>query len=188
MSQEEKKNLLVDAEMMVAKNTSDTTLSLWPQDLTEIDVKCGTEHVVIFKIKKYLLMMSKLFKVSFDDQENTFFEFPDIKPETFTLIKTYLEHHDGVQGYINPTPMAFEDMSQYCQDPWDATFINNLWNQSKMEVYNLTFASNYLDIACLFHLCCAKIGCIIHLTSDESQLENALIPPELIKLNKKKIT
>ena len=93
-------------------------------------------------------------------------------PEALKLIVSYLDHHKGVPQAIIPKPACskiMEEVMTGCKrEKWDATFIDDMWQNGGHKskgatpiIYKVYAASNYLGIQCLTCLCAAKLATLI---------------------------
>ena len=145
-----------------------------------ITIECGTEKQP-FYIEKDYLNISKLFVRVFEqDPTTTVIQSTSVTPSVFSEILKYMNHHKGVDPPVIEYPAKSANMSENCNDPWDATFIDTLWNQSKKLYYEVFNTANFLEIQSLVYLCACKIGTvIINCTSDN--VANVLIPENVSK-------
>lgn len=120
----------------------------------------GTRGV---KIDKTHACMSKLIATSLDtDGKCKELPLPSIaKRATLEKVVEYMMYHKGQPGKIVEKPLRSSVMREVCDDAWDADFIDGVFSSGKQALYNLILAANYLDIACLLHLGCAKVASII---------------------------
>lgn len=134
-------------------------------DTTTIKLLCGKNHQPVVVVKKFITGLSVLVKTAFE-QDPTATEFPieSVEPEAFRVIQQYVEYHKGVPGEIIPYPAKSTDMKVNCKDPWDAEFVDKLWNDvaRRQLFFCVVTSANYLNIQCLLHLMCCKVGTMIH--------------------------
>jgi hypothetical protein len=78
-------------------------------------------------------------------------------------IVEYMIYKNGKKGNTIPYPLNSNNLMECVDDSRDATFIDKVYNNGRgmMDLYELCHLSNYLQLNCLMHLCCAKIGSII---------------------------
>ena len=131
-----------------------------------------------FTVNKNYLKLSKLVSTAIEnDKEAKELELDQVSPQTFEHIKNYLEHHKGVAPEIIPQPLKSNVMAEVCKDPWDAKFVDTLWEKDKAKFYELTRAANYMHIDSLLHLCCAKIASTVKGKGLNTYAET-LLPPD----------
>ena len=76
----------------------------------------------------------------------------------FLQIVEYMDHHRGVEGALIERPIRSRIMSEICQDPWDADFIDRIGDRSRKDLYDLILAANYMDMQRLLYIGCAKVA------------------------------
>jgi len=106
------------------------------------------------KLPKKHAMISGLVKTALEqDSDATEVPLPGVTSEILQKVVEYMQHHKGEEPPIIPKPLRSKEMKEVCKDPWDATFIDS--------VYDLILAANYMDINSLLHLGCAKVASLI---------------------------
>lgn len=75
---------------------------------------------------------------------------------TLKKVVEYMNHHEGTPGHKIPSPLTSNNMTNICQDPWDAKWIDEIDNISRQFLYDIINAAIFLDINCLLCLACAK--------------------------------
>ena len=80
---------------------------------------------------------------------------PKVSKLDIDLIAEYLDYHCYMAPRPITKPLSSERIEDAVEYPWDAEFVNRLEECTLIDLAN---ASNYLDVACVFDLCCAKIA------------------------------
>ena len=82
---------------------------------------------------------------------------PDIKYDILKKVVEYLAHYKEKEPQQIPKPLPSQDLKEVT-DEWDVNFINGMDLDS---VFDLINAANYMDIAPLLDLACAKIASLM---------------------------
>jgi len=82
----------------------------------------------------------------------------NISEATFSLICSYLNHHNGVEPMEIAKPIRSVAMSRIVEDEWDAVFADSM---SKRQTFQVILAANKIDCSSLLHLLCAKVATLI---------------------------
>ena len=82
---------------------------------------------------------------------------PDIKYDILKKLVEYLAHYKEKEPQQIPKPLPSQDLKEVT-DEWDVNFINGMDLDS---VFDLINAANYMDIAPLLDLACAKIASLM---------------------------
>ena len=82
---------------------------------------------------------------------------PDIKYDILKKVVEYLAHYKEKEPQKIPKPLPSQDLKEVT-DEWDVNFINGMDLDS---VFDLINAANYMDIAPLLDLACAKIASLM---------------------------
>ena len=158
----------VDDEEVVGMEVDDSTIT----------VLVGTDRVPFQMSRRICMAMSNVFKTALEqDLSATEIECRQCTPQAFEHIKRYMEYHK-VPGHIIPYPAKSKMMVENCKDKWDATFVDQLWDDEKLRAtfYDILNAANYIDVRCLLHLLCCKVGTKIN-GCPFDKLREVLIPP-----------
>ena len=83
----------------------------------------------------------------------------------------YMQYHNGIEPKLILIPLRSYVTKEICfstakcpkDEPWDATFIDS---KTELQLDHLTEIANFLGIASLLHLVCAKIASIIEKTEE----------------------
>ena len=144
-------------------------------DADVIRVDCGKEQTKSFLLERRLLSISKLISTALEQDPSTkTVTCALVEPCVFEKIVPYMEHHKGSPGQIIPYPAKSEKMIENCSDPWDAKYVDELW-EDRDRLYKVMMAANYLDIRCLLHLCACKVGTAIKGASYD-KIKDILLP------------
>jgi hypothetical protein len=125
--------------------------------------------------KKYLTISGMLSHALGNDEKTDELEL-DIDPKVWAKVKEYMVHCGGSNKEIIPYPAKSKKMSENT-DEWSATFADNLWNESKKNLYDVLMAANYFDIPCLLHLLCCKVGTVIK-GQPWTEIKKLIVPDE----------
>lgn len=87
-----------------------------------------------------------------------------IGSDTFSLVSSYLNHHNGVVPWEIAKPIRSTVMSRIVEDQWDADFADDMTKRQAFQVIN---AANYLGCRSLSQLLCAKVATLIKGKSPE---------------------
>lgn len=71
----------------------------------------------------------------------------------------YLKQRGGVAPDVISWPLISSVMADVT-DKWSADYIDKI-GEVRQDLYDLTLAANYMDIAPLLRLCCSKIGTLV---------------------------
>lgn len=97
-----------------------------------------------------------------DDDEAIDIPVLSVDKETLALVVEFMNHHEGTEPERPEKPLRHKEMSQVCNDPWDAEFIDRVDQQyGRQQLYNVILAANYMDIKSLLHIACAKVASLI---------------------------
>lgn len=146
-----------DAEVQPGDDHKEPVFSLDDDAAGEI-IELVSADQVKFKVTRKNALISKLMSQAIEgDPRATEIDVPGAKAKSLKLVIEYMEHHVGVPEAIIEKPLKSKVMKDNCKDPWDATYIDRI-GETKQDVYDLMLAANYMDIKCLLHLTCAKVG------------------------------
>ena len=81
-----------------------------------------------------------------------------------------MKHHNGKIPEEIAKPIRSVKMERIVADLWDAHYINKM---NKKTIFQVILAANYMDVASLLHLGCAKIATLIKGKSPE-EIKNIL--------------
>jgi hypothetical protein len=81
--------------------------------------------------------------------------------DVLELVTEYMRYHKGKEASPPARPLASKRMSDVCEDPWDAAFIDRAVYPARRRLYSLIAAANYMDIYTLLHLAAAKTVSLI---------------------------
>ena len=93
----------------------------------------------------------------FNNQQQEPIQLPDIKYDILKKVVEYLTYYKDKTPKDIPKPMPSSNLNEVI-DEWDVNFINSIELDN---VFDLINASNYMDIASLLDLSCAKIASLM---------------------------
>lgn len=124
-------------------------------------IKLTSVDNVQFDVTKKEALISQLVATSLEcDISAVEIPIPSVKGKILAYIVEYMKHHNGVSEAIIEKPLKSKIMKEVCSDQWDAGFIDRI-GLVKEELYDLILGANYMNIKCLLHLGCAKVGTMI---------------------------
>jgi hypothetical protein len=97
-----------------------------------------------------------------DDDDDINFSFPTINSTFMSMIASYLTHHDGNSMNTIEFPLKTSNLGDVVSE-WDATFINDVFNnhnmvETRFPIFELLNFSAFLIIDDLKELCSARIA------------------------------
>ena len=148
--------------MSEEKNTQNlATLSL-DDSVDDKNIYLVSQEGEKFEISKKYAKVSDLVVKSFEsDKESNELPLPEVKTEILKLVIEYMKHHKGTEPPIVEKPLRSAVMKDVCKEEWDATFIDNIGNTSRDQLFTLIETANYMNIQSLLHLGCAKVASLI---------------------------
>lgn len=123
-------------------------------------VKLESKEGTIFVINLEYIQLSGVITAALEDKTKESIPLSMISTYTLGWVVEYLNHHKGVQPPLVEKPLRSKQMIDVCKDEFDAEFVDRVHKQ-KGALVSLCNAANYLQINCLLHLCCAKIGTLL---------------------------
>lgn len=146
---------------------------------TTIVITCGKLQQQSFKVDRQFVKISKLYMRALEQDPTAMsIPCPTVEPLVFSEILNYIEHHKGIDPPVIEYPAKSVNMSENCTDPWDAVFVDTLWEKSKKLFYEVLNAANFLEIISLVHLCCCTIATRIK-DCPLDNIRNVLVPEDL---------
>jgi S-phase kinase-associated protein 1 len=131
-----------------------------------------------FEIDRQFATISKLVKAAVEsDPDASYVKIPGVDGRILKLVVEYMNHHKGTEPELIPKPLRSKNMKDVVSDPWDAEFIDRI-GVDKQQLYDLVLAANYMDIASLLHLGCAKVASFIKGQPLEKIKEILSVPSE----------
>ncbi len=126
-------------------------------DMITLKSKDGKE----FEIERKSASISVLIQTTLDAEPSVkVVNVPLVDSRILAHIIEYMAHHKGMEKPCIPRPLKSNRMSEVCEDPWDAEFIDAI-KSNRQDLYDLVLAINYMDIKAMLHLGCATIASII---------------------------
>lgn len=189
-SSDEVKDLSLDTESkdLDLKDLSEDFCFIPKEYLVDVDGRESFKYLHNFgdpKLKDLTLktkcgLISKVVRKSFETEKKTKeIPVPGGSKHHLEMIVRYLNHQDGLPGFIPPKPITSKKMSEIVKDPWVAKFCDDFENLTIEEkkltlpecrdfMYDTLTLANYLDIECLIHIMCAKVASLIKGTPGEA--------------------
>jgi len=143
-----------------------------------------TDHPVIvliskdgepYVVRKNNVMVSGMIESTLkNDPECTEIKL-NVKGRTLGDIVGYMDHYDGKTPVIMEPPLRSPKLSDVCDDPFDAKFIDGIADEDMQLLYDLLNAANYMDMQALLHLGAAKVASLIKKKTPE-EVERNLRP------------
>eukprot|EP01084_Bolivina_argentea_P207670 354279_1 len=133
-----------------------------------ITLKSRGPNSKYYKISKKCCALSKFIMSILDsDNDTVSILFRSVKAEILEFILTYLLHHQGIEPKRIQRPIKSSKMNENVDDEnqWDSKWIDSFDDKTLFEI---VLTANYLDIASLLDLGCAKIATLIK-KLDESE-------------------
>lgn len=150
MTTHETKNVYVESLDDVIESLEDESKNIFT--ITSND---GTELSILMKDAR----LSKIIKTVIDDSASMEITL-DLSSKNLKYFVEYATHHSDKYPQIIPKPILSNVMSDMCDDPWDAIFIDSV-AENLHDLYSLAFASNYIVCKPLLHLVTAKIAALL---------------------------
>jgi len=145
--------------VLMPKNVISIIQEFCKPGITLVFTSDGGEFAVSTKAFK----LSKLLTIQSESNPHTL-HVSNISEDTFSLISSYLNHHNGVEPMEIAKPIRSVAMSKIVEDEWDAVFADSM---SKRQIFHVISAANYIGCLSLVHLLCAKVATLIKGKSPE---------------------
>lgn len=133
-------------------------------DNSTMEFVVGEKNVKVYHLNKKWMKLSVLVKTALENDPNAeSMSLAKIDPEVFDVILPYIEHRKGEPAPIIEAPAKSKKMSENCdsEHQWEAKFSDDMWEADRAMTYKSIQGANYLDIKCLLHLLCCKVGTLI---------------------------
>jgi len=126
-------------------------------DSVDVKLKLLSSDNVTYEVDRKVATMSELIKTMVEgDKDETEIPLPNVHSKILAKIIDYMKHHTGNPAKEISKPIKSNNMKELVSD-WDATFVE----VDQQVLFDLTLASNYMDIKPLLDLTCCKIASMI---------------------------
>lgn len=140
----------------------DDILGLDEPDPEEFKFWLVTKNGEKLECDRRWLVLSKLVATALEqDTESKEMPILAVDLPTLTFVWEYMKHHAGVAPPCVEKPLKSKNMEEVVQDKWDADFIERVNQTGRKALYDIILAANYMDIASLLSLGCAKVASLI---------------------------